>query len=241
MSKKHKYITRYCLGCKKPLYVRTDSSRIFCDECKKLGNIKVYSNPHFRSIATRTRNKNKVYCGISQLSSLCWYCNNAYGGCSWSSKFKPVDGWHAIRNDINVSTFDGQTYGTRQEESYVILDCPQFQLDIKFSDEYALYSKEETIKKLENRLKQREIMTTILVNSLNKKGFSQKELKYIGDKIAKKRIESGHTQQKMAEILRMDFEVYKQWESGDIPSKDAIKILRLIGAALNYDYRNFIP
>lgn len=28
-----------------------------------------------------------------QAETLCWYCANACGGCSWSKKLVPVDGW----------------------------------------------------------------------------------------------------------------------------------------------------
>lgn len=42
---------------------------------------------------------------------LCWYCENACGGCSWSESFIPVEGWEAIKTG----------------ESYHITFCPQYQ------------------------------------------------------------------------------------------------------------------
>lgn len=51
---------------------------------------------------------------FSLKDSLCWHCSKStHGGCSWSSEFRPVDGWTAV-HDI-----------TRQ--SYLIHECPLFE------------------------------------------------------------------------------------------------------------------
>lgn len=53
-------------------------------------------------------------------ATLCWYCQRAVGGCSWSRKFKPVEGWDAIPTKI--------WYGHKAEplQSYIVKSCPQF-------------------------------------------------------------------------------------------------------------------
>jgi predicted nucleic acid-binding Zn ribbon protein len=42
--------------------------------------------------------------------SLCWDCQNACGGCSWSRSFEPVEGWEAKPS----------------EDSFFVINCPQF-------------------------------------------------------------------------------------------------------------------
>ena len=42
--------------------------------------------------------------------TLCWVCQNCFGGCSWSSEYIPVKGWKA------------KTTTT----SYLVLSCPEF-------------------------------------------------------------------------------------------------------------------
>lgn len=44
--------------------------------------------------------------------SLCWHCRNALGGCSWSMRFEPVEGWDAKH--------------TKRYNSYKVYSCPQF-------------------------------------------------------------------------------------------------------------------
>ena len=64
--------------------------------------------------------------------TLCEVCKNAYGDCPWSKKGvqKPVDGWDAIRNDLTtfVRRRDGKNVGNTME-SYIVLDCPLFDLE----------------------------------------------------------------------------------------------------------------
>lgn len=58
--------------------------------------------------------------------TICWDCQNAYGGCSWSKSFRPVDGWNATRRDVLVS---GDKAYAHKEESYIVHSCPEFQQD----------------------------------------------------------------------------------------------------------------
>lgn len=62
--------------------------------------------------------------------TLCWECENACGGCSWSEidpetgrpRFEPVPGWTAEESSLHMS------HG-RDMKSYHITDCPQFKGD----------------------------------------------------------------------------------------------------------------
>ena len=42
--------------------------------------------------------------------TLCWVCQNCFGGCSWSSEYIPVEGWKAKKTPT----------------SYLVLSCPEF-------------------------------------------------------------------------------------------------------------------
>ena len=53
--------------------------------------------------------------------TLCWTCQNACGGCSWSKRFIPVEGWDAKRRDV----MKGQDHRT-PNESYFVISCPQY-------------------------------------------------------------------------------------------------------------------
>ena len=79
-------------------------------------------------------------------TTLCEVCANACGGCSWSEKDvqKPVEGWDAIRNDItNISSSkDGRTW-SRMDESYLVLACPQFELEERYWWAYERFNPEE--------------------------------------------------------------------------------------------------
>lgn len=53
-------------------------------------------------------------------STICWRCANACGGCSWSATFQPVEGWHAIKTQIEAN----RTAACR--DSFRVMVCPQF-------------------------------------------------------------------------------------------------------------------
>jgi len=50
--------------------------------------------------------------------TLCWDCRNAIGGCSWSTLFKPVEGWKAepTKNKEGATSFN-------------VIKCPEFKRD----------------------------------------------------------------------------------------------------------------
>ena len=58
-------------------------------------------------------------------NTLCWGCQNACGGCSWSDydERKPVDGWAAERVPIKLNGVWGTTYN--------VIACPEFIPDEK--------------------------------------------------------------------------------------------------------------
>lgn len=60
-------------------------------------------------------------------AQLCWECDRATGGCSWSRRFIPVKGWTAKPTIIRD---DSETYGT-VIKSYHITKCPLFKADKK--------------------------------------------------------------------------------------------------------------
>lgn len=78
--------------------------------------------------------------------SLCWYCLNVYGRCSWHRKpWEPVDGWDAFRIDVFSQIHQAKTMKPRKVESYIVVDCPQFVLDGRFKEEFSFWSKRKAI------------------------------------------------------------------------------------------------
>lgn len=64
----------------------------------------------------------------------CDFCMNACGHCLWSEKDvqQPVPGWDAVRYDIPFTSDRAAVYS----ESYVIIACPQFELQPIWADQY---------------------------------------------------------------------------------------------------------
>ena len=64
--------------------------------------------------------------------TLCELCTKACGDCSWSEKNvqRPVEGWAAIRRDLD------------RIESYVVLDCPEFELEERHAWAYEKFDPE---------------------------------------------------------------------------------------------------
>lgn len=53
--------------------------------------------------------------------TLCWECGNAYGGCSWSRTFTPVEGWDAQYVRRVYKSKDAHIL-----DSYEVHSCPEF-------------------------------------------------------------------------------------------------------------------
>ena len=69
--------------------------------------------------------------GNEKAANVCWFCKNAFGGCSWTEidpdtkkvRFEPVPGWTAEKTRLLSQTVHGKR---RVLESYYISACPQF-------------------------------------------------------------------------------------------------------------------
>lgn len=69
---------------------------------------------------------------------LCWFCEKACKKCSWSKKFKPVEGWKAKPTKVYRHTIrykDG-TEKKVYQDSYDIRECPEFELLKTIIDNY---------------------------------------------------------------------------------------------------------
>lgn len=64
-------------------------------------------------------------CRGKRSDTICWTCQNACGGCSWSRNYVPVEGWIAEKT-IRRYTDD---HGFRLVESYNVLYCPSYRPD----------------------------------------------------------------------------------------------------------------
>ena len=53
--------------------------------------------------------------------TICWTCQNACGGCSWSKSFIPVEGWEAEPAMLYAKD---KAHGGVQ--SYEVLRCPEY-------------------------------------------------------------------------------------------------------------------
>lgn len=58
-------------------------------------------------------------CTRKPKNTICWECRKATGGCSWSEYKvnRPVAGWAVMPTNINGI------------ESYIVLECPEFERD----------------------------------------------------------------------------------------------------------------
>lgn len=58
-----------------------------------------------------------------QRQQLCWSCAKACGGCPWSDRFEPVQGWDA---ESCRRVYRDAAVGTRYIDSYTIRECPEY-------------------------------------------------------------------------------------------------------------------
>ena len=68
------------------------------------------------------------------METLCWFCNKAVCGCSWSKKFEPVPGWDAIKTKVHITA-------KVDMDSYEVRSCPLFDLTKESEREYAFWRK----------------------------------------------------------------------------------------------------
>ena len=57
--------------------------------------------------------------------NICWACQNACGGCSWSQSLTPVEGWEV--EEIPYMMYHGSGYTVAS--TYHITKCPEFVQD----------------------------------------------------------------------------------------------------------------
>lgn len=60
--------------------------------------------------------------------TLCWFCDKAVGGCSWSRSFEPVEGWEARETRIKLSK-DPATGEQMYDTSFFVMACPEYVVD----------------------------------------------------------------------------------------------------------------
>lgn len=67
---------------------------------------------------------------MKQSTTLCWDCRRATGGrngCSWSRRFKPVEGWEAEETQLRMQKTTGKkTWEKVRIRSYIVKRCPEF-------------------------------------------------------------------------------------------------------------------
>ena len=86
-----------------------------CVNCGKIFMSKSYSKKY----CSKECKKNSATCRVAKSSQLCFSCVYATGGCSWSDRFIPVEGWDAIPTTIK----DGERADIK---SFKITSCPRF-------------------------------------------------------------------------------------------------------------------
>ena len=58
--------------------------------------------------------------GERERPTLCWTCQNACGGCSWSTRLEPVKGWTAQKTTIRANKT-----GQERVPTYLVIKCPE--------------------------------------------------------------------------------------------------------------------
>lgn len=114
-----------CAICEKEFETKT-ATKTCSEECHK----KLYAQTLRRCLERKRTDKSvgkqsneyKYICKQNENDSLCWYCQNACGNCSWSRTLKPVEGWEVNIIDIQHKA-NNKTYIT---QSYKVINCPEY-------------------------------------------------------------------------------------------------------------------
>ena len=85
-----------------------------CEICEK----KFFTRSPLKTHCSEACKRRAIELKKMESEQLCWRCQNAYGGCSWSKEFQPVEGWEAEPTIING---DGV-----EIPSFDIKKCPMF-------------------------------------------------------------------------------------------------------------------
>lgn len=91
-------------------------------------------------ILFETTVKNERYCSkkckaddLSKGGQICWHCQRATGGCSWSRSLTPVDGW--IAEPRIIRDYDTILREYKEIHTYKIKFCPLFLRDLPRREE----------------------------------------------------------------------------------------------------------
>lgn len=72
---------------------------------------------------------------VTKHNQLCWDCEKACGGCSWSKDFIPVKGWDAVPTKVrNGTTSKKGEHIVSVIDSFEVRECPEFE-PLKMADE----------------------------------------------------------------------------------------------------------
>ena len=52
------------------------------------------------------------------IETLCWTCQNAFGGCNWSKNLEPVEGW-TVKETV-------RTEARKPIPGVLVLSCPKY-------------------------------------------------------------------------------------------------------------------
>lgn len=102
-----------CEWCGKTFTREHNKTKYCSDECRH----GVYQD-RLKKYAEK-RKLMKVQKSDSKIETICWKCQNACGGCSWSRRLEPVKGWKAERV-VNKDIYDTKF------KSYKVIECPEF-------------------------------------------------------------------------------------------------------------------
>lgn len=91
------------------------------------------------------------------LHTLCWTCQNACGGCSWSDRsFTPVEGWDAVPTVLHAK------HTGERVDSFLVKECPQYKADEGYKPEEYDDFDDDTTKRVPNP-EQRKIRPAMLI------------------------------------------------------------------------------
>lgn len=117
---------RYCLKVGNPLTdVHKEKTCLICGKpIKGKGRFRYCSKVcAYKGKLLCTENFQKKKPKKNKNQSLCWDCQNACGGCSWSRSFTPVEGWEARPTKIKLIP---NKEGLEYTDSYHVISCPEF-------------------------------------------------------------------------------------------------------------------
>ena len=112
-------------------HVHSDQRSAAFWECRcDCGNIVVVRGGDLKSGNTLScgclRNEHAGWLENIRKANICFDCQKACGGCSWSRSFEPVPGWTAEKTMLN----NGMACDKRRmAETYHIIACPEFVQD----------------------------------------------------------------------------------------------------------------